>query len=177
MTDRWSPGWRATVNGRATPILGANNVFRAVAVEAGRKRRALHLRPWAWPWLLVTSWGLLAIAVASAGARVLLRQTGRVAVREVALLPGSGVASRVRGVDRDPRVQRRSTTSRIPLASLVEHVRQSDWDAEVIVVDDGSEDSTRAAAETEGAAGAAAGAAIPSYASFSTSETWGRGGR
>jgi hypothetical protein len=36
LLDRWAEGWHGEVNGRPAPILRANYLFRAVAVEAGR---------------------------------------------------------------------------------------------------------------------------------------------
>jgi hypothetical protein len=36
LVDAYDPGWRTTVDGRATPLLRANIAFRAVAVPAGR---------------------------------------------------------------------------------------------------------------------------------------------
>lgn len=38
LTDSYSPGWQATVDGQAVPIMRANQIFRAVEVPAGRHR-------------------------------------------------------------------------------------------------------------------------------------------
>jgi len=35
LSDRWYPGWKATVNGMESPVLRANGVFMAVPVPAG----------------------------------------------------------------------------------------------------------------------------------------------
>jgi len=35
LADLWDPGWRATVNGRAAPVLRADHALRAVEVPAG----------------------------------------------------------------------------------------------------------------------------------------------
>jgi hypothetical protein len=35
ITDTWYPGWGATVNGRAVPLLQANGAFRAVPIPSG----------------------------------------------------------------------------------------------------------------------------------------------
>jgi uncharacterized membrane protein YfhO len=44
--DAWGPGWRGFVDGRATDVLQANAVFRAVAVPAGRHVVEMIYRPW-----------------------------------------------------------------------------------------------------------------------------------
>jgi hypothetical protein len=44
--DAWDPGWRAWVDGKASPVLRANVAFRAVAVPAGRHVVELAYRPW-----------------------------------------------------------------------------------------------------------------------------------
>jgi len=43
--DAWAPGWTASVDGRPTPVLRANGIFRAVAVPAGRHVVELAYRP------------------------------------------------------------------------------------------------------------------------------------
>jgi hypothetical protein len=43
--DSWSPGWSATVNGRAAPILQANYTKRAIPVPAGRAEVKMRYRP------------------------------------------------------------------------------------------------------------------------------------
>lgn len=45
LNDVWHPWWQATVDGRPTPVLRANVMFRAVAVPAGRHRVAFRFSP------------------------------------------------------------------------------------------------------------------------------------
>ena len=45
LSDVWHPWWSATVDGRMTPILRANVMFRAVAVPAGRHRVRFEFHP------------------------------------------------------------------------------------------------------------------------------------
>lgn len=45
VTDSYDPGWRATVDGRETPVLAANLIFRAVHVPAGRHTIEYAYRP------------------------------------------------------------------------------------------------------------------------------------
>jgi hypothetical protein len=77
VTERWAPGWRATVNGREVPVSGANFLFRAVPVTAGRNEVRFSYRPAGIPGLVYLSWGTLAaVAAWSAGARWRRRLSG-----------------------------------------------------------------------------------------------------
>lgn len=70
MSEVWYPGWQATVNGVATPVLRANYALRAVAVPAGDVTVVLHFAPESWRWglwmagvggaLLLVIWSLAA---------------------------------------------------------------------------------------------------------------------
>jgi hypothetical protein len=60
VTDSWSPGWTASVNGRATQIMGANFVFRAVPTTAGRNVIDFQFHAFGFPWLVAASWLVLA---------------------------------------------------------------------------------------------------------------------
>jgi Bacterial membrane protein YfhO len=46
LVDAYSPGWRATVDGRETPVLRANMAFRAIPVGAGSHLVDCVYRPW-----------------------------------------------------------------------------------------------------------------------------------
>ena len=45
ISDTWYPGWKAWVDGRETPVLKANYLFRAVQVGAGMQRVTLKYQP------------------------------------------------------------------------------------------------------------------------------------
>ena len=64
VTDRWAPGWRASVNAQSVPTLGANFIFRAVPVRRGENVVRFTYRPAGYPWLLVLSWLTLGVVVA-----------------------------------------------------------------------------------------------------------------
>jgi len=66
VTDRWARSWKATVNGRDTPIWGGEFIFRAVPVRAGLNRVAFRYRPFAFPYLLALSWITLGAVAANA---------------------------------------------------------------------------------------------------------------
>ena len=59
ITDRWAPGWHATVNGQPTSVWGADFLFRAVPVTPGSNDINLHYRPAGFLPLLSLSWGTL----------------------------------------------------------------------------------------------------------------------
>lgn len=81
VTDRWAGGWRATVNGVATEVWGANLVFRAVRVRRGHNTvRFLYQPPLLAP-LLVLSWGVLAAGVATALASAIRLRAGGTSTR------------------------------------------------------------------------------------------------
>jgi uncharacterized membrane protein YfhO len=44
--DVWYPGWRALVDGRSTPVLRADYLFKALAIPAGTHEIVLSYRPW-----------------------------------------------------------------------------------------------------------------------------------
>jgi hypothetical protein len=45
LADLWDPGWRATVNGRAAPVLRADHALRAVEVPAGPSEVVFRYAP------------------------------------------------------------------------------------------------------------------------------------
>jgi hypothetical protein len=45
LSDRWYPGWKASVNGADVPVLRANGVFMAVPVPAGVSDVEFHFTP------------------------------------------------------------------------------------------------------------------------------------
>jgi hypothetical protein len=64
VTEGFAPGWRARVDGRGTPVLRANTVFRSVRVPAGRHRVSLRYRPLSvMAGAALSACGLLAAAV------------------------------------------------------------------------------------------------------------------
>lgn len=66
VTDRWARSWGTEVNGRQATLYGGNFIFRAIRVSAGRNRVRLTYRPVGSPWLVVVSWGTLAVVALGA---------------------------------------------------------------------------------------------------------------
>jgi hypothetical protein len=48
LADTFAPGWKATVDGQAAPILRANGLFRAIAVLEGPHVIEMRYQPWTW---------------------------------------------------------------------------------------------------------------------------------
>jgi len=46
VSDTWYPGWRASVDGVASPVHRVNALFRGVAVPAGARRVEMRFDPW-----------------------------------------------------------------------------------------------------------------------------------
>ncbi len=145
VTDRWSPGWRATVNGRAAPVYGANGVFRGVKVESGTNDVRFDYDPPRIPYLIVLSWSILLLGLLSSASHGVFRRIGSLTVTELtpaapkADAPEPEISIVIPCYNVETRIE--STLNR-----LGEHIRRHHWQAEVVVVDDGSEDRTAAVA-------------------------------
>lgn len=59
VTDTWSSGWRATVNGRQSALRRGNFIFRAVQISRGTSTLEFRYEAVGFPWLLILSWGLV----------------------------------------------------------------------------------------------------------------------
>jgi uncharacterized membrane protein YfhO len=64
LADSFYPGWRATVDGVAAPILRANLTFRAVALEPGVHEVVFTYYPAGWRWGVGVSLGAIVAMVA-----------------------------------------------------------------------------------------------------------------
>lgn len=73
VTERYTEGWLAELNGQPVPVHLANFLFRAIQVEAGENHVEFIYRPFAYPWLVILSWGTLFVIVIAA----ILHQTAR----------------------------------------------------------------------------------------------------
>jgi hypothetical protein len=78
LTDSWFPGWRATVDGRSTPVERVDYLLRGVRVPAGDHTVEFSYRPTSWRigWI-VSLLALLAILAAAALGRRRARRAGR----------------------------------------------------------------------------------------------------
>lgn len=63
VTDRWARSWRAEVNGKRVTVYPGNYIFRAIEVSAGKNNVRFVYHPVSVPWLIVLSWGTLAVVV------------------------------------------------------------------------------------------------------------------
>ena len=64
VTDSWSRGWQATVNGVVAPLRGGNFIFRAVQVQQGSNEIEFTFTAFGFPWLVALSWGTLGVVAA-----------------------------------------------------------------------------------------------------------------
>lgn len=81
VTDRWSRGWKATVNSRPAEVFGGNLVYRAVCVKAGSNDVRFSYEPKGWPLLLVVSWGTVALVLMGLRLRPTSGRTKQIDVR------------------------------------------------------------------------------------------------
>ena len=68
LSDAWYPGWRASVNGAASPIYRANVMLRAIRVPGGESEVVMTFEPDMWRAALimgVTAWTLWMLAYAA----------------------------------------------------------------------------------------------------------------
>jgi hypothetical protein len=65
VTDRWARSWQAKVNGKQTAVYGGNFIFRAIQVSAGQNQVRFTYDVLGFPWLLIISWGTLAVVAIS----------------------------------------------------------------------------------------------------------------
>ena len=72
VSDRWAPHWVAEVNGRQTPVLVANFIFRAVAVTRGDNIIRFQYKPIGYLTLIFLSWGIIVIVAITDIVRMLL---------------------------------------------------------------------------------------------------------
>jgi len=63
VTDRWAPRWRVSVNERPVELFGGEFVYRAVQVPAGLSIVRFTYHPSAFPFLVLASWGTLALVL------------------------------------------------------------------------------------------------------------------
>jgi hypothetical protein len=96
VTDQYYPGWEATVNGVATPVLRANAAFRAVRVPRGLSNVSFTYRPASvrlGAWISAVSWALVVLYAIGAAASRVWRRRGRAArdIQQRADIPSRGL--------------------------------------------------------------------------------------
>jgi uncharacterized membrane protein YfhO len=69
VTDSFFPGWRATVDGKSTPIYEVDGGVRGIVVEKGAHEIDMKYRPWT-----VFGGGAMALLAAAAVAVVCARE-------------------------------------------------------------------------------------------------------
>ena len=77
VTDRWAPGWQATVDGKEVEVSGAWFLFRALPVHAGRNAVRFRYEPAGLGWLVFGSWTTLALVACGAIVAGLRARQGR----------------------------------------------------------------------------------------------------
>jgi len=74
VADAFYPGWQATVDGLATPILRANLMFRGLALEPGQHEIVFSYKPTVWRLGLVISLAALIVLAAAVSATFVRRR-------------------------------------------------------------------------------------------------------
>jgi hypothetical protein len=77
MVQRWHPDWKATVDGKPTPLLRANHLFSGVQVPAGEHVVEFHYQP-----SRPTLWVTLATMAAGGVSLLLLARAGSMSSKE-----------------------------------------------------------------------------------------------
>jgi uncharacterized membrane protein YfhO len=77
LSDNWFPGWKATVDGRPTPIERVDYLVRGVRVPAGRSRIVMRYKPASFTAGLGLSIAGVAIALGGVLVLVLRRRRAR----------------------------------------------------------------------------------------------------
>ncbi|HVM01845.1 MAG TPA: YfhO family protein [Acidimicrobiales bacterium] len=89
VSDTWFPGWQATVDGEAAPVLEVDHALRGVAVPAGEHRVELRFRPASFRAGAALSVATaLAVGVAAAGVAAARRRAGRRGTTRAPAPPG-----------------------------------------------------------------------------------------
>lgn len=99
LLDSWDPGWRATVDGRAAPVLRADFGFRAVRIPAGSSTVRLSYRPApVFVGAAISAVTTVAILAFLLGATIARRRRRHLPESEAAADAGPAPAARLRGL-------------------------------------------------------------------------------